>query len=231
MKSDILVITPATNYDLITLDDALLELQIPNPTESDKSLIRKHISGISAAVSKYCDRVFKSEKVEETFWQPHNAFGLRHIGWFGHFHNHRHYSNSIFVKRYPITSIDSIYIDDIALGSDSNDLSLRVDRDDGILYRLDNGYLSRWYFDKSIVVTYTGGYETIPEDLQRVVIRWVEMAWFFAGQDSTVRTEQVYNIASVTYATGTTATGTTVSDVPDEIKLLLEPYTRKFSFA
>ena len=236
MKSDILILEPAESYDLVTLDDMLLELQVSNPSNNDKALIQKLISGISAAISKYCDRVFVSEKVEETLWQPRDVHGMRH-----HNHSyfylppqtffHHHRVNSLYLKRYPITSIDSVYVDDIPITSDSNDNSLRIDRDDGILYRLINGYLSSWHFGKSIVATYTGGYTTIPEDLQRAAIRWTEMAWFFAGQDATVRQEQVYGIASVSYDTTSGTKGNTAETVPEEIKILLEPYTRGWAFA
>lgn len=233
MKSNILVIDPAANYNLVTLDDVLSELQISDPSNADKTLINKHIAGISAAIAKYCDRVFQSEKVEETLWEPRDTFGLRqhshlyYVGWHGFRHNH---VNSLYLKRYPITSIDSVYVDDVALTSDSNDASLRIDRENGILFNLHNGIPARWHFGKSIVATYTGGYTTIPEDLQRVALRWVEMAWFAAGQDVTIRSEQVYGIASVNYAS-TVDSKSKVDDIPDEFKLLLEPYTRKWSFA
>src|SRR6266566_1012956 len=181
MKSIITVQVPATNYDLVVLDDVLSELQISNPSEADKTLLRKQISGISAAISKYRDRVFVSEKVEETLWEPRDAFGplrRQHSSYIFVDRFYRHYVNSLYLKRYPITSIDSVYVDDIAITSDSNDLSLRIDHDDGILYKLDNGFMSRWHFGKSVVATYTGGFVTIPEDLQRVAIRWIEQAWF-----------------------------------------------------
>ncbi len=231
MKSDIVIIVPATDYDLVSLEDVLSELQITGPTDADKTLLRKQIASISAAVSKYCDRVFVSEEVEETLWEPRDSFGLRQsFSYFNDIYNlHRHHVNSIYLKRWPITSIDSIYVDDIALVSDSNSDILRIDKDNGVLYHLINGFPARWHFGKSVVVTYTGGYTTIPEDLQRAVIRWVEMAWFFAGQDVTIKNEQVYGIASVTYGTDTTTSKT--ADVPDEIKLLLEPYLRNWWFA
>lgn len=240
MKSNVLVLNPAATYDLITVEDVLLELQISNPSTSDLALIQKQITGISAAISKYCDRVFQSERVEETLWEPRDTHGIRT---YGHGHSyfythpgnfiHHHSVNSLYLKRWPITSIDSMYVDDVPITSDSNDLSLRIDRDDGILYRLHEGYVASWHFGRSIVVTYTGGYITIPEDLQRAAIRWAEMAWFFAGQDSTVKQEQVYGIASISYDTGSSSSSSKPSaeDVPSEIKLLLEPYTRKWSFA
>src|SRR6266404_1446342 len=163
MKSDIVVITPASDYNLVSLDDVLSELQITSPTDTDKTLISKHIAGISAAVSKYCDRVFVSEKVEETLWEPRDTFGLRQsFSYFNDLYNlHRHHVNSIYLKRWPITSIDSIYVDDVALVSDSNSDILRIDKDNGVLYRLINGFPARWHFGKTVITTYTGGYITI----------------------------------------------------------------------
>lgn len=239
MKSNVLVLDPAPTQDLVTLDDVILELQLSNPSNNDKALIQKLISGISASIAKYCDRVFVSERVEETLWEQRDVHGMRHGYGNSYFYTpprnfyHHHRVNDLYLKRYPITSIDSVYVDDLPITSDSNDLSLRIDRDNGILYRLVNGYVASWHFGKSIVATYTGGYTVIPEDLQRAAIRYVEMAWFFAGQDATVRQEQVYGIASVSYdTTGGATTGKTSPDsVPDEIKLLLEPYTREWSFA
>jgi hypothetical protein len=232
MKSTVLVLDPADTYNLITLDDALLELQISDPTDNDKALIEKHIAGVSAAIAKYCDRVFPAERVEETLWDARDIHGFGRGPYvafpFHHFRQHGH--NSLYLKRWPIISIDSVYVDDVALTSDSNDASLRIDRDNGVLYNLRDGFPARWHFGKSVVATYTGGYETIPEDLQRIAIRWVEMSWFAAGQDVTVRSEQVYGIASVTYGNSGSSTSK-VDDVPDEIKLLLEPYIRQWAFA
>ncbi len=226
VKSNVLVLDPATSYDLVTIDDVLLELQITNPSDNDKALIQKNITAVSIAISNYCDRVFPSERVEETIWELRSHNRGR---------GHHHHIESLYLKRYPITSIDSVYVDDIPITSDSNDLSLRIDRDDGILYRLENGYQSSWHFGKSIVATYTGGFTTIPGDLQRAAFRWVEMTWFFAGQDATIRQEQVYGIASVSYDTASsTSSGSgssKIDDVPGEVKLLLEPYTRDWGFA
>lgn len=239
MKSNVLVLEPAASQDLVTLDDVLLEIQLSNPSNDDKALIQKQITGISAVISKYCDRVFISEKVEETLWEPRDRSGMSHNrGSHSYFYlpprtfYHQHRVNSLYLKRYPITSIDSVYVDGVPITSDSNDSSLRIDRDDGILYRLIDGRIASWHFGKEIIATYTGGYTTVPEDLQRAAIRWVEMAWFFAGQDATVRQEQVYGIASVSYDTGSSGSAkVTPETVPDEIKLLLEPYTRNWSFA
>ncbi len=243
VKSNILVLDPAESYDLVTLNDVLLELGITNPTDNDKALIQKNITAVSIAISNYCDRVFPSERVEETIWELRNP--NRHGGGGLYRHSyfytppatfmHHHHIESLYLRRFPITSIDSIYVDDIAITSDSNDLSLRIDRKDGVLYRLIDGYQSSWHFGKSIVATYTGGFTTIPADLQRAAIRWVEMTFFFAGQDSTVRQEQVYGIASISYDTtggSTSGSGSTKTDaVPSEIKLLLDPYTRDWGFA
>lgn len=239
MKSNVLVLEPAASQDLVTLDDVLLEIQLSNPSNDDKALIQKQITGISAVISKYCDRVFISEKVEETLWEPRDRSGMSHNrGSHSYFYlpprtfYHQHRVNSLYLKRYPITSIDSVYVDGVPITSDSNDSSLRIDRDDGILYRLIDGRIASWHFGKEIIATYTGGYTIVPEDLQRAAIRWVEMAWFFAGQDATVRQEQVYGIASVSYDTGSSGSAkVTPETVPDEIKLLLEPYTRNWSFA
>jgi hypothetical protein len=235
MKSTVLVLDPASSYNLVSVADVLLELQITDPTDDDVALIENHIAGVSAAIAKYCDRVFPSEKVEETLWEPRGTFGGLRQGYpwiagpyvYPYTFNFTQ-TNSIRLKRYPVTSIDSVYIDDVALTSDSNDLSLRTDADNGVLYHLIDGYPSVWSFGKAIVATYTGGYETIPADLQRVALRWTEMAWFASGQDVTLKSEQVYGIASVTYgaSTGSTGSGSSGTDIPDEFKLLLEPYIR-----
>ncbi len=236
MKSIVDVLVPAATYDLITLGDALLELQISNPTYADEALISKQIAGISAAIAKYCDRVFPSEKVEETIFNPRSdlrsGYGYGGLYQYSAFDN-RNSLSSFYTRRYPITSIDSIYVDDVLLDVDSNDASLRIDRENGVLYKLQDGVPCKWWFGKAIVITYTGGYLEIPEDLQRVASRWVEMAWFAAGNDATIKSETVYNIASVSYGTGgetSTTSGGGVS-VPDEIKLYLEPYIRPWGFA
>jgi hypothetical protein len=133
MKSIILVLDAATTYNLVTVEDVLLELSITDPSADQIALVEKQIAGVSAAIAKYCDRVFPSERVEETLWEPRGSFGLRQgypwASWSGSVYPYGDACvHSLYLRRYPITNMDYLYVDDVSVMNDSSDSMLRSAR-------------------------------------------------------------------------------------------------------
>lgn len=64
------VLTAATNFDLLTLDEAKLLLGIAASDATQDPLLTMQISVYSAAVAALCNRTFAREKVRET-WREH----------------------------------------------------------------------------------------------------------------------------------------------------------------
>lgn len=60
------VFTPASTYDLTTLDVVKDELSVV--TNSDDARLKRYLSMSSAAVTDYCNRVFPAETIKDEFW-------------------------------------------------------------------------------------------------------------------------------------------------------------------
>lgn len=78
-------------------------------------------------------------------------------------------TNTLMVKSYPISTVATIYVDtDRGYGSDS-----LLDADDYVWYAMSGTVKTDETLftggNKSIKITYTGGYTTVPEDLQQAV--------------------------------------------------------------
>ncbi len=251
MKSKLSVLTAASTYDLVTLDDMLLELQIQDPSDSDKNLISQQITEVSIAISNHCDRVFPLETVQETLWLTPDDFHIPRMGrsiGFQPYYFYNSFGNveNLRLERIPIGGqnstgqIESIIIDDVAIFDRYNlpnvteDMIFRLDELEGALYRLDgNGHIWYWSFAKTIVITYSAGYNTIPDDLKRACKIWVMAAWFAAGQDPATRLEDVFGIARVQYQPIPAGTSDVVNvgSLPDNVAILLEPYRKEIGFA
>lgn len=135
---------------------SVAEVQLWGATQSN-SLIEAAINDASSRISRYCSRAFSSASQTETI----PGTGSRYL----------------YLKRYPVTAVASVEIDGVAV----TDFSIAGD-DSDCLYRA-NGWpvnVEAWADltgdpdpDRtipSIVVTYTGGYTTIPSDLKKVCI-------------------------------------------------------------
>src|SRR6185369_4866761 len=60
------VVTPATSYDLTTLEEVMDELDLPEVENS--TLFGRWITQASKTAAAYCNRVFVVETVKDEFW-------------------------------------------------------------------------------------------------------------------------------------------------------------------
>src|SRR5215471_11961627 len=84
---DVLVLTPATNFDLMTLQEAKTMLGMSLTDTSDDAQLQLFIDINSATVARLCNRTFAREEVSET-WRELNG-------------GHR-----IFLSHWPVLSSD-----------------------------------------------------------------------------------------------------------------------------
>ena len=137
--------------DLLILDDTKLILDV---TEAqDQKLISLLIKAVSAAVQKYCNRIF----IRASYTETHDGDG----------------TVDILVKNPPINSITQITEDDVVVTS-----SWYVFYDDeGCIKRKDSGVWAKGI--QNIVVQYSGGWlqKSLPEDLKWACLQWLNLMW------------------------------------------------------
>ena len=132
-------------YALTTLNNVKEYLDLSTAVAKDNLLIRL-INTASAAIENYCSRKFLSREYTDE----------------AHFLGN--YTRRLLVDNFPITAIGSIADDDIALTED--ELASCQNR------------ISYIYLDTEragkITVTYTAGYDAIPDDLEQACIMLVD---------------------------------------------------------
>lgn len=67
------VVTPATSFDMLTLDEAKLLLGISSGDTSQDDLLKFQISINSATIAEICNRTFAKEEVIETWREIYNG--------------------------------------------------------------------------------------------------------------------------------------------------------------
>lgn len=121
---------------------------------------------------------------------------------------------SVLLKNFPVSAVSSITVDDDEL--DSGDYA--VDMDSGII-KLKNGL----NFDGGpggILISYTGGYDTVPGDLKRSVKQIVALEFYLSGhgRKALSRRSEGTGEGSVTYERG-----------PDDQEKIMGKLVRKYA--
>lgn len=195
------VTTPASSYDLASLDDVKDEIGVKD--NSNNALLQRYLTSASAAVSQYCNRVFPAETMTETFWAS------RDRGW-------RKVLPSVQdlqLSRWPVQSVTSVTENGTALVQDTD---FKVNAENGQLVRLNtNGYPRMWPV-YPIVVVYAGGFDKTPPDVQDAVIRMVTKRYVSKGRDPSLKQESVPGVREVQYWIATGAdSGNMTPDITD----------------
>jgi len=197
------IVTPASTYDLVTLAIAKEELGV---TGSDRDAqIRRYIASSSAAVAQYCSRVFPVETVADTFEieRARLQFGGE---------------ASLQASRWPIGTITSLVEAGTAL---IRDVDYKVDETSGLFYRLAISGLSTTWSSSPIVLTYVGGYASIPADIQDAAVRMIRSRWFAKDRDPLARSESIPGVRDVTFWV---PTGDEAGNMPPDVVDVLDNY-------
>ena len=196
MNSVLVVVTPAANQDLTSL--ALVKAELGITGNAEDTNIGTWIDQASAVIASYCNRVFGSEAVRETFRRGDAA--------------------KVILSRGPVTVIASVVEDGIELTEDED---FECDYASGILTRLCNDYERRWCF-RSLVVTYTAGYTlltTLPDDNERAAQLLVKGYRSAASRDPLLKSEEIPGVLSQSWWVDSTNKG-----LPSDVESLIAPY-------
>lgn len=192
------ITTPATTYDLTTLAMVKAELGITATTYD--ALLSQYISSESAKIIAFCNRGFARETITEKFTldYPYTQIALR-------------------LSRYPVASITSVVTSNETLSSDEYELDAT-----GILYRLadssDDDTRLPWAC-AYVTVVYVAGYLAVPAAVADACLQLVSRRYFSKGRDSSVRSEEINGVASVSYRDGAASEA-----IPDDVAMILTQY-------
>lgn len=182
----ITVDTPATSYDLTTLADVQLILNLLD--SSDSHLLSKLITRASAACAAYCKRTFAKEVVTEVI--PGTG------------------TPRMVLERFPIVSIDAVTYDGTAV--DSGDYSIERHERGWVL--MEDGWTLTNYSNDipkpDWTIQYTAGFvlpshsgtRDLPYDVEEACLEAVK-SWYYARcRDGTLRTEEVVDVWQGSYS-------------------------------
>lgn len=198
------IVTAAASHDLTTTERVLLSLG----DDADSALIDALIPEASRIVVDYCDRVFISERVKESFAGNNSRKAL--------------------LSRTPITAIHGFEVD----GEAQTD-SPEIDAPDAGVIWYDSGFPGPTRINVSVrpeirgqriyAVEYTGGYvlaegstRTLPFSIEHACIEIVKLAYASACRDPAVSSQTVGGFVSEVYQTG----------FPARVRAILDPWRR-----
>jgi hypothetical protein len=143
----ITVLTPAVNFDLMTLDEAKLLMGMSTTDTSDDAQLSLFVDMNSATVMRLCNRIFAREEVREE-WRKLNG-------------GHRIFPSHWPIKQADIESVES------PMGTVLDPSAYELEEQSGKIE-----IFSACAWTEPVVVTYWGGYELpdeAPMPLKRAV--------------------------------------------------------------
>lgn len=153
------ILTAATDFDLITLDELKVSMGIPTTDTSHDEQFQLWIDQYSAVIARTCNRTFAYEKVQET-WRGDPPPYER---------------NRLFLSHWPI-KLDDLESIEAPAGTplDLSTYAFELEEQSGKL-----SLFGSW--DEDIVVTYSGGYvlpDEAPDDLKAAMSLALQAARF-----------------------------------------------------
>lgn len=197
------VSTPAGSYNLTTLSAVKSDLGITDT--SNDTYLTTLITRASQTINQYCNRVFVSEGMTETFYPDREYYSYQLSGGIP----------CLQLSRWPLISVTSVTENGTALVEGTDFL---VDKENGRLLRLDTlSYPTEWPTWKTVVV-YTAGYATVPGDLEEACSRLVRARYMAKTRDPFLKSERVEGVGESTYWVSTdAASGNLPPDIADAV--------------
>jgi hypothetical protein len=182
---------------LATLEQLKRQLGFKDSDTQYDAKLTFFLDAASSWVESYCNRIFSEDTYTETL--------------------HGNGSNMITPRQWPVTAVSELRTSQDREWSSSDSLVASTDYgidQDGMEIVLFSSYFPVGY--NVVQVTYTGGYSTIPDDLQFACVLTAE--WFYKhnNRGDSGRTsvgKQGENVA-------------VLADIPPMIRTLLQPYKR-----
>ena len=161
---------------LVSLDDMKKLLGISLSNTDDDAYLTTELTSMSAIVERYCARTFTlGSYVEEVDYYD---------------------GDTVIVNSYPITTLTSVTLDGDVL--DLSDNPVKVIRADGSLELKEGSFCSY----SNVEVSYDGGFDPIPYDIQRVVSDLVHSRYankFINDPTRRIRSEGIPDVANYIY--------------------------------
>lgn len=195
------VITPATNSDLISLEELKAELKITGNTEDP--MLTNWIKQISNAVTLACKRTtFGTEIVRQTEFLRSDTRG-------------------VVLDR----SLNPRTIS-VNLAGDTLDTDYWI-LDGTILYKLtSSGFKTYWSGGDKMVIDYTAGYDLpagAPPALKRICLSAGKALYYASDRDPTLKSEKVLDILDQSFVTGAAASGSSAG-ISSALETELDPF-------
>jgi hypothetical protein len=207
MRNFVQVTTPATVFDLTTVEDANEYLGLTPSTDGDM-ILAAQITAASQIIASQCDRIFAKEDVVQTFVMRYGE-GIQ----------------SLVLERIPVVSIASVNDNGHALSSSDYD----YDPVKGILWRSCTFIDWAWwsFYSSRVAVTYSGGYDLpdgAPADLEMACLALIKEQRFAQKRgDPTIRSLQ-HADSAVFYQQGSQAFAIGQGALPPSVQQLIQPY-------
>lgn len=182
-------------------------LGVPTTETADDPFLNNLIAGAQAFVEGYCDRKFEQAAYTD---EEHDGRD----------------TDSIYTRQYPIVSVTSVKVDDVALAA----ADYVVYKDEGRIRKKAGAFAGasrdvagvigdvRVPGVRNVKVTYSGGYAALPADLEQAAIELVKRKYQHKQKgDESITGRTLPGGESVTYFLG---------EVPPEIRGVLDRYRR-----
>lgn len=203
------VITPAPSFDLVTVDQVKATLGIETADTSQDAALLQHIAAVSAAINRYCDRVFVQQVYRDQFrvvrnWLPPG--------------------DPLMIRQPPI-AFDELGVPLATVTEDGGVVEVvawEVNASSGEFYRIDGALVSQW-IGTTVLIDYTGGFDPIPADVQAAALEWIGARYYWVGREPGLRAETIPDLITQTFDSGSggVASATTI---PSGVEGLLQGY-------
>lgn len=205
------VTTEATSKDMTTVDQMKTELSITGVDAARDAKILTLIHQASADIVGYIGRDVAQETITAT-WRlaAANCLSAESV-------------EALIIPRRPVVSITSVVEDGTTLTTDDWEL----DKQTGLLYRLDGDDERQDWLRAKIVVVFVAGYEMLPDlpdDLERACIELVKAMWFALERDPRVKAIDTPGVLSEQFWIGGVGES---GNIPPDIAKRLDPYKEK----
>lgn len=212
MRNIVTVTGANSDKMLTTLARVKLELDITGADSNRDMLLNLKILEASDDIEASLGFTVRKETVSQEFWFENGDVAPEYL----------------LLDRTPALTPTSITVDGVAL--DLNMSPFRLDPKTGQLFALCNGFPSLWYFYKSIVVVYSGGYilpsessSDLPNGIHGAAVELMSDYWLAKGRDPSVKSEEIPGVIRTDYWVG--AVGET-GELPPRVVMKLAPFRR-----
>lgn len=193
-----------TTIALTSLEKARQQCHIEDTDTSQDDILTRFINEASMRIETLTSRILKSRSITE-------------------YHDGRN-NNRLITRQFPISVVSELWIDNSSEFTDSEDqlasTDYHIDEENVGIVLASSCSSSFRKGTRNIKIVYTGGYDTIPVDLEGACLWMVEYLYDMRSDERIGTQSKSKNSESVVFHT----------DVPPFVQTVIDKYTR-FEFA